>query len=260
MTERLLEARWPISLAFVAALVLAWQLAIAFLSPPDYLLAPTAIAGGLVDQLGEGDLVANTLASLRRALTGFALGATVGVIVGLLAGVARVAEDLIDPLVSVTYPLPKIALFPIVVLWLGFNDSARILVIALSCFYPAFVNALAGTRGIDVRFIWAARSFGASRLRRFFQVVLPAALPSIVVGLRISLALAFVLAFATEAIGASRDGLGFVIEEAYDNLLYEQMYAGIAMFALLGFVADQVLKQGAKRFLHGQQLEAVGRA
>ncbi|MFW6010033.1 MAG: ABC transporter permease, partial [Actinomycetota bacterium] len=155
------------------------------------------------------------------------------------------------------YPLPKIALFPAIAVWLGFTDRARILVIALACFYPSFVNALSGTRTIDRELLWVARNLGAPRIRSFFQVVLPAALPRILVGIRISLALSFVLLFSTEAI-ASREGLGYWVFEAYLNVRYDLMYAAIALLALLGFVADRVVLFIGDRLTRGHTIEAIG--
>lgn len=259
MPARLVDARWPVSLAFAALLVVAWQLAGMSDALPRYVLSPTEILAGFVALLGEGELLPAIGNSLRRQVSGFVLGATVGVLIGLLAGVFRAAEDLFDTMVSLTYPLPKIALFPVVVVWLGFTDTARILIISLSCFYPSFVNAFAGTRGIDPRVLWVARNVGASRTRTFRQVVFRAAMPSIVTGVRISLALSFVLTFATESIGASRGGLGYLIEEGFNNLFYDWMYVAILCFALLGFLADRLWLMLAGRLLHGQQAMAVGR-
>jgi ABC-type nitrate/sulfonate/bicarbonate transport system permease component len=255
---RAVDARWPVSVAFALTIVLLWQGYAVGPGLPDYILSPTQIVNAFGDELLHGDLLSATLASLRRVLPAFFIAATLGVLAGLLAGVWRPAEDVSNTLVSLTYPLPKISLFPVVVIWLGFTDTARILVIAVSAFYPAFVNSLAGARGVDQRLVWTAQNFEAGRLRTFLRVVLPAALPSVLAGVRISLALSFVLTFATEAIGASRSGLGVVIQEGYNSLLYDSMYAAITMFAVLGFVADVILRRVGARLLRGQQVDAVG--
>jgi ABC-type nitrate/sulfonate/bicarbonate transport system permease component len=105
--------------------------------------------------------------------------------------------------------------------------------------------------------VWAARNFGAGRVRTFLDVVLPGAMPAVLVGLRIGLAVSFVVTFSTEAIGAGQSGLGVLIQEAYANVQYEPMYAGIAMFALLGFAADTGLRLAASRLLRGQRLETM---
>lgn len=253
MTDRLLDRRWPLALAFALAVLVVWQVVGSSAAVPRYVLAPSEIATGIGELARDGELWPALGLSLRRQLVGFAIGATVGVVTGLLAGVFRPAESFFDTLVSLTYPLPKIALFPVVVVWLGFSDVSRVLIIAVSTFYPSFVNAFAGTRSINPRLLWVARNVGASRFRTFWQVVGRAAGPSVVVGVRISLALSFTLTFATESIGASRGGLGALIDEGFDNLLYAQMYAGIACFAVLGFLADVIYAQASGRLLRGQR-------
>lgn len=255
----LLERRGVVSLLFAALLLLVWQATGALGGLPVYVLSPGAILSGVTQTVSDGVLLPAMGSSLRRAMTGFMIGSALGVFFGLLAGVSRIAEDVVDTLVSLTYPLPKIALFPIVVIWLGYTDTARILVIAISCFYPSFVNALAGTQSIDPRLLWVARNVGAGRTRSFSQVVLRAAMPSVATGVRISLALSFILTFATETLGAGRGGLGQVIEDGFNNLLYPLMWAGIAAFALLGFTADRVWLGLSERFLRGQRVEAGSR-
>jgi ABC-type nitrate/sulfonate/bicarbonate transport system permease component len=259
MINTVLERKWLASSLFAAVLLTIWQLCGVFGLLPNYVLTPGAIASALWATLVDGTLLPASRVSLTRQLSGFVLGSSAGVLLGLFAGVSRWAEDVFDTLVSLTYPLPKIALFPVVVIWLGYTDSARILVIAISCFYPSFINALAGTRGIDSRLLWVARNAGASRLRAFRQVVLRAAMPSVVNGVRLSLALSFILTFATESLGASRGGLGALIEDGFNNLIYPLMWAGIAAFALYGFIADQTWTRLSGRLLHGQRVEAVGR-
>jgi ABC-type nitrate/sulfonate/bicarbonate transport system permease component len=259
MIRSVLDRKWLASSLSFLLLLAVWQLSGAAGLLPAYILTPSAIAQALWTSLTDGVLLPASLRSLGRQLTGFVLGSTVGVVLGLFAGVSRWAEDVFDTLVSLTYPLPKIALFPVIVIWLGYTDSARILVIAISCFYPCFINAFAGTRGIESRMLWVARNAGASRLRAFRQVVLRAAMPSVVNGVRLSLALSFILTFATESLGASRGGLGAMIEDGFDNLLYPLMWAGIVAFALYGFIADQTWTRLSGRLLRGQRVEAVGR-
>lgn len=259
MRERLLDSRWPLSLAFVTMLLVAWQALGVAGALPRYILTPLAIGQATVELVASGELLPAVGDTVRRQFVGFLLGAGFGTLTGLLAGVVRPAEDVLDTLVSWTYPLPKIALFPVVVVWLGFTDTSRVLIIAVSTFYPSFVNALSGTRSIDARQLWVARNVGAGRVRTFLQVVLRAAMPSIVVGVRISLALSFTLTFATESIGASQNGLGQLIEDGFNNLLYGLMYAGILAFAVLGLVADQVWVRISRRLLQGQRTMALGR-
>lgn len=259
MLERAVDRRWPLALGFVLLLLVLWQVAGWAGLLPEYVLPPLDIVSAMITGFGEGELGPALWASLKRAAVGFALGTGAGVLLGMLAGVSRPVEDVADSLVSLTYPLPKIALFPVFAVWLGFSDGARILIIALVTFYPAFVNALAATRGLDARLLWAARNMGASRVRSFFQVVVRGSLPLAFVGMRISLALSFVLVFAVEAY-AVQTGLGSLIYSSYLGTNYGSMYAAIATLALAGIVADQILGAVSRRLLRGQNIQAVGRA
>lgn len=254
--ERAVRAKWPVSSAFVLLLLLTWQIAGTIADTPSYLFVPTSIFAAFVEQL-TNQLPANTAATVWRQTTGFVLGTTLGTAIGLLAGMSRPVDDLTSPIVSLTYPLPKIALFPVLIVWLGFGDAPRITVVALACFYPALVNAAAGTRGVDRRKIWIAQNFGASRIVMFRNVVLRDAMAMVVVGARISLALSFVVTFSAEAINA-RDGLGWMIMDGYLNVQYERMYAALVMFGLVGFIADRTLLWASRPLVQGQHLRAVG--
>ncbi len=189
-------------------------------------------------------------------MSGFAIGGAIGVVLGLLAGVSRVFRDLFDLPQSFTHSIPKIALFPAIAVIFGFSDRSRILVIALSCFYPAYLNALNGALGLNPRLIWVAHNAGASRLRTFFQVVVPASLPRTLVGLRISLMVAFVIMVATEVVGYS-NGLGAGLIIAYRDGNYGAMYAGIAAIALCGVAANAILQFIAQRLCREGSVSGV---
>lgn len=250
-------ARWPVSLAFAAALLGAWQLLAATGRLPDYVLGPAAVAGAVWDFTADGTLAGPAGASLRRLLAGFAAGVGAGVALGLVAGSRPAVAAVAEPVVAVTAPVPKIALFPAVALWLGFTDRAVVLVTALACFAPAFVPTLHGVRGIPPAIRRVAANVGAGPWRTFREVVLPAALPRVVVGLRISLAVAFVMVFAAEAV-SSRPGLGFVIVESYQFQRFDRMYAAIAVLGGLGYLGDRILLRSVRRALRGQELESAG--
>ncbi len=253
-----LERKWPVSLAFVAALVALWELLGAVGALPDYVVAPSSIVAGIGELVDSGELWELLLPSLRRSFTGFVIGATLGVLAGLLTGIWKPAEEVLELPVSFTYPLPKIALFPAFAVMLGFTDGTRILVISLACFYPAYLNANSGTRAIDPAIIEVARNAEASRVRTFFQVVFPAALPQIFTGLRICLALSFILLFATEIIGFS-DGIGSDILRSSRDADYQRMYSGIAILAIAGFAASRLLLSIGKVATRGRLSGGVPR-
>lgn len=244
-------AAWVISLGFVVMLLVLWQAAAWMGLLPDYILGPLAIAAGVADYAASGDLWPALAASLRRATLGFVIGAGAGVLLGLAAGTFRDLGDLLELPMAFTYPLPKIALFPVLAVLLGFTDTTRIIVIALACFYPTFLNAQSGTRMIDPVMLQLARNVQASRGQTFRQVVVPAALPRTLAGLRIAVGLAFILMFATEIIGFS-DGVGADAWQAYSRGNYSRMYAAITVVALAGLVAYQVFNLVSARLMAGR--------
>jgi len=232
--------RWAAGLAMPVALIAAMQLTAGQEDMPRYVVAPTDIAATLWQLLISGDLVDDALASMFRSYSGFVLGAVLGVAIGLLSAVWRQAQAFFDPLVSTLYPVPKIALLPVIITWLGFGDVSKIALISLAVFFPTFINTLYGARGTPVNLVWAARNMGASRVYIFWHVVLPAALPQIFTGLRSGLALSFVVLFATEMVG-SHNGLGDMIIRAEEAMRYDWMYASILTIGLLGFLSDRAL-------------------
>lgn len=249
--QQLPSALW--AWGFVVSLLTLWQLAAVVGRLPPFVLGPIEIALAALGLPLEEPVARLAGMSLYRALCGFALGASLGVVLGLLSGVSRTVRDLLDVPQAFVHAIPKISLFPAVAVWLGFSDSARILVIALSCFFPAYLNALNGALGVNPRFLWLARNVEASRAQAFFQVVLPASLPRTFVGLRISLMVAFILMVATEVVGHS-EGLGSGLMRSYMNGEYSAMYAQIAYIACLGFMANTILESVARRLTRGQSL------
>lgn len=244
------------SLAVIGAVVAAWQLLAQARLLPAFLVSPAAVAGQLVALAVSGELVRHAAASLYRSVAGLALGAGGGVALGLVAGVARPVAAFFDPLVALTYPVPKVALLPVLIVWFGISDLSKIMVIAISCFYPCFIAALYGARATHPTWVWAAQSMGARPARTFLRVVLPAAAPQIFSGLRVALALSFILMLASEMIGSSnRTGLGFLILAADASGRFDLMFAAIAAIAALGFGADRALL-GLRRILAPAALAA----
>lgn len=251
LQAHLRQRPWLITVAFVFTCLALWELAASRSGRPDYLLGPWRILNEVIALAEGGGLATQVLASLRRALLGFAIGGGLGLLLGLLAGVSRNFRDLFDLTQAFTHPVPKIALFPVVAVVLGFTDVSRVLIIAISAFFPAYLNAVNGALGVNPRLFWVARNAGASRWRTFWQVLLPASLPRAVVGLRISLMVSFVLMVATEVVGQS-NGLGAALMRAYREGAYGPMYAGIVCTALCGMAANALLGQASRRLLAWQ--------
>ena len=218
---------------------------------PRYLPAPSIIARQWAEMLASGELHHHTAASLFRALAGFFIGAFLGASVGLFAAALRPVERFYEPIISLTYPIPKIAALPIIFAWFGIGDVSKIVIIFVSVFYPLYVTALAGAKATSRVHIWSARNMGARPVTIVFRVLLPAALPQLFNGLRVGLALAFVVMFVAEMVSSS-DGLGYLIVFAEQNERFDMMYVAIVTIGIAGFVADRLLLLARRRLLVGQ--------
>ncbi|HEX7052969.1 MAG TPA: ABC transporter permease [Burkholderiales bacterium] len=198
--------------------------------------------------LREGDLWHNGLASLYRGAAGLALAIALGATLGIAMAWWRPLDAFVGPLVEALYPLPKSALIPVTVLWLGFGDGSKILLILLGCMIPVTVAAYNGARSCEQALVWSARSLGASRLRVLADVVLPSALPELLNGIRTALALTFVLLVSSELI-VSRSGLGYLIGFLGEGGVYDGMFAVVLVVAFMGFFADRLYLLFVRRVL-----------
>lgn len=240
-------------LALPLAVLAVWEALSAGGVLPRYVSRPSAIGAELSQLIRSGDVVEHAAVSLYRSMAGLAIGAVAGIVFGLLSGAIRAVAVFFDPLVSFTNPVPKIAILPVLIVWFGITDTSKIVLIAITTFYPCFLAAYAGVRQVQPAWIWAARNMGARADQVFLKVIVPAASPHIVGGLRIALALAFILMFASEAIGtAHRAGLGFLVIFAESGGRHDLMLAAIAIIGFLGFTADRLLLLAARRVLHWQ--------
>jgi ABC-type nitrate/sulfonate/bicarbonate transport system permease component len=220
-------------------LALAWE-AVARLGLVSALALPplSKVMAAWIDLVRDGELVRNGGASLYRAGLGLALAVVVGAALGIAMAWWRSVNALVGPLVEIIYPMPKSALIPVTVLWLGFGDGSKILLIFLGCMLPVTLGAFNGARGADRVLVWSARSMGAGRLRVLRDVVLPSALPELLNGIRTALALAFILLVSSELI-AAQQGFGYLIGFLGASGAYEGMFAVVLTVAMLGFAADR---------------------
>ncbi len=188
--------------------------------------------------MASGDLVSNGAISLARGAAGLGLAIAIGVPLGVLMAWYKPVRTIFNPLVQAFYPLPKSALIPVMVLWLGFGSASKIVLIFIGCMLPVTLSAFNGARSTEQVLMWSARSLGASRSATLLQVVLPSALPEILAGIRIALAFSFVLLVTTELI-AARAGFGYMIGFLGDGGVYDAMFAVVLTVSFLGFAADR---------------------
>jgi NitT/TauT family transport system permease protein len=221
-------------------LALAWEAVARFNIVDSQALPPLSkVAVSWFDLMRDGELEANGAVSLYRGSVGLLLAILIGGGLGLAMARWRLLDVFVNPLVQLFYPLPKSALIPVTVIWLGFGDGSKILLIFLACMIPVTIGAYNGARGSEQVLVWSARSMGASRMRMMWDVVVPSALPELLNGIRTALALAFILVVSSELI-ASQQGFGYLIGYLGSTGAYEAMYAVVLTVAFLGFAADRV--------------------
>jgi NitT/TauT family transport system permease protein len=221
-------------------LAAAWEAASRTGLVPSSALPPLdKVATAWYGLAAGGDLWTNGVSSMTRGAEGLALAIVFGALIGLFMAWYRPIQVLANPIVQFFYPMPKSALIPVMVLWLGFGDASKVATIFIGSMLPITLSAYNGARGTDEVLIWSARAMGASRARVLWEVVLPSALPELLSGIRTALALTFVLLVASELIVA-RSGFGYMIGWLGDGGAYDSMFAVVLTVAFLGFVADRL--------------------
>jgi NitT/TauT family transport system permease protein len=201
------------------------------------------------------EALAEAWTTLQRGLGGFALAAVVGVALGVLMGRSAVAAAFLGPLFSGTYPIPKIALFPIFIYLFGIGSLSKVLLIFLECLYPIVVTTHAGSRAVNRVLLWSAANMGASRARILWRVVVPAAAPFIFAGFRIALPIAMIVVIITEMI-SSADGLGYLVMYSLASFKTDRMLAVVLAIALIGVALDWLVVRLRDRLVFWERLES----
>ena len=230
-------------------LAIAWEVAARLELVSNTALPPLSnVIRAWIDMIKDGELINNGGASLYRALAGLALSILIGSVLGIAMAWSKPVNLLLSPLVEMFYPLPKSALIPVTVIWLGFGDGSKILLIFLGCMLPVTIGAFNGARSSEQALVWSARSMGANKLRMLWDVVVPSAMPELLNGIRTALALSFILLVSSELIVAQK-GFGFLIGSFGANGTYDAMYAVVLTVAFLGFAADRAYLLITKRVM-----------
>ncbi|MCL6592729.1 MAG: ABC transporter permease [Alicyclobacillus sp.] len=240
---RFLERQAPTWLApaGILGLLVLWQvLAGVGVIPEADLPSPLSIIAAGVDLIHSGELVQNLAASLGRIVAGYLLGVVTGLLAGLWLGFFRIAERVGLPVANALYPIPKLAIIPLMILWVGAGEASKILVIAAEVLFPVLFNTYAGVRNTDPSLIRAAVCFGASRRTLVFGVILPAALPTVFAGLRISAGLSLLILVAAEMIGAQH-GIGAMILQYSSLMMTANVLVGVVVLCVLGLVISRGL-------------------
>jgi sulfonate transport system permease protein len=241
MRARLLP--WALPLA----LLLAWELASksGWLST-RVLPEPWSVLQAFLTLSASGEMWQHVATSTWRALSGFALGGGLALALGLFTGSVRWAETLLDTTLQMVRNVPPLALIPLVILWFGIDEGAKLFLVSLGVFFPIYVNTFHGIRAVDKGLIEMARSYGLSGWSLYRQVILPGALPSILVGVRFSLGFMWVILIVAETVSAQA-GIGYMTMNAREFLQTDVVLVGILLYAALGKLAD-LLAKGLERW------------
>ena len=229
------------ALIAAAGLLAAWELAARLVGIDGFPPASQALAQ-IPQILTDGEALLNIAASVQRMVVGFVLGVAVAVPIGLTMGRSRHVAAFFNPLLMVIYPVPKAALMPIIMLWLGVGDASKILVIFLGVTLPVVYHSYQGSRAVEQKMLWSAAAMGMGSPSRLARIVLPAALPEILVGCRTGLVLALITMVTSEMI-ARQAGLGNILFNALDMAQYDTVYAMIVIVGVLGFVLDAAFER-----------------
>ena len=206
-----------------------------------FLPAPTAIISALLQMIADGEIGVSLAASLYRILAGFFIGSLVGLAVGLVTGTSALMDKIGTPIVNAIYPIPKIALLPLFILWLGIGELSKVTIIALGVFFPIAMNTYSGVKNVDTLLLKVAASFNASWWMTMKSVVLPNALPMIFAGLRLAAGTSLLLLVAAEMI-AAQVGIGALILHYGDLMITDRLMAGVIVLSLLGLVFNLILQ------------------
>ena len=243
----------PLKLALPLILLATWKLVTTVTDISDILLPkPEAVLRDLVAYIASGEVLHHTLVSLRRCFTGFAAGTAMGIFSGVVLGWFKRLESFFDVVFGFMRSVPKTALAPLLIVWFGFGEAPKILLIGLAAFFYTLIPTIEGVRSVDRLLIKSARSLGASQAQIISGVILPAALPTIYAGIRIAATSSLVVLVFVEII-AGNDGLGFLLEDARESLNMSTMFMTLFVIGILGFALDWLVRFTEKAIMPWQK-------
>lgn len=231
------------------ALLVAWQLAsTSGLLPEDRLAPPLQILEAMAAEWRAGTLQDATVISVQRVVAGFAVGAAVALVLAAVAGLSRIGDDVVDPPMQMLRTVPHFGLLPLLVLWMGIDEAPKVTLIALGVAFPLYVNTVAGIRGVDPKMLDAARAMRLGWTERLRHVIVPGALPSALVGLRLSLGVAWLSLIVAEQINAT-SGVGYLVSDAASFGRTDVVVGGLIVYSLLGLATDALVRSIERKAL-----------
>lgn len=227
---------------FPIFLVVVWQLAVQFGWLSTRILpAPTTVVSAAIKLAQSGELAANFKISASRALTGFAIGGSLGLIFGLLNGMFVVSEKILDTTLQMWRNIPNLALIPLVILWFGIGEEAKLFLVSSGVLFPIYINTFHGIRSIDSGLIEMGKVYGLNPVQLFLHIILPGALPSILVGVRFSLGIMWLSLIVAETIAAD-SGIGYMATSAREFMQTDVVVLSILIYASFGKLADVIVR------------------
>ena len=229
----------------IAGVLLLWEVLVRLNGiQPIYLPAPSSILRYLVAMLLDGSLIYHLSITFMRIMAGFLVAAASGILVGVAMGMSPLAARIVDPWIAALYPLPKISLIPLLIIWLGTGEPYKIVISAVTAFFPVAISTFAAIRQVDQGLVKAARDLGATPRQRQTKVVIPASLPGIFSGLHLGMGVTIIMVVAAEMIGGSSDsGMGYVLVHAGQVMETEKVFAALIALAVFGAVITNVQKR-----------------
>ncbi|SDS68520.1 ABC transporter permease [Bradyrhizobium canariense] len=246
MSARALVSRLAPLLACLGLLAI-WQVGSLILNSDSFPTAMEALRA-VPAILGDKESLINILASLRRMAIGFGIGVAVSIPLGLMMGRSRAVASFFNPLLMIIYPVPKAALMPIIMLWLGVGDLSKTLVIFLGVSLPVIYHSFEGAKAVEEKMLWSGAAMGLSAAQRMFRIVLPAALPEILTGCRTGLVLALITMITSEMI-ARQSGAGNILFNALDMGQYDTVFAMIIIVGAMGIGLDAAFERLRRRLV-----------
>jgi ABC-type nitrate/sulfonate/bicarbonate transport system permease component len=254
---RWLETSRVSGVILILLLLVLWQFSAVYVMDTPTWPPVTRIFAAWYENIADGTLIMHLLATLWRQMLGYSLAVTLGITLGLAMGYYRILNNLFEPLVEVFRPIPGPAYLPVLVLFVGIGSEMKVVLVMIASLFPILLNTYGGVRAIDPVQLDTARTLGLTTAQTMREVVLPAASPQILTGMRISLAISLILAILSEMI-VSTDGLGYFTLLAERTFKVPDMYAGIFTLAMFGYVLNRLFLMGEAKLIRWHQ-ESSGR-
>lgn len=252
ITENKVNEKWLYGSLFPLILLIGWEIAgRTNLIEAHLLPMPSVILQSIYDLALEGTLWGHISTTLIRVFIGFFIGTAAAIVIGSFVGYIKTVEYLLDPMIQALRSIPSLAWVPLFILWMGIDEMSKVALIAVGVFFPVYLNMVAGIRGVDRKLIEVGKIYGFSSFKIVRKIILPAALPSFLTGIRSGLGLGWMFVVAAEIMGAS-EGLGFLLTLGQNTYSANIIIGSILLFAILGKLTDWILKVIEDRSLKWQ--------